>query len=169
MKVFTLMFVALLSPVSVFAASSTDINGIALGTSEKGIKQVFPNAQCATPDIKSTGDRFCTANTTYEGAKSTITYYLYGDRIERAYITFSPDDFDRVIENITERFGRPEQTQHGDLVTAAGVTYENLSLDWRLPELVISARRFADRVDESSVRFSAMKTDGKSNQKKQKQ
>ena len=76
MKVFTLILVALLSQASVFAASSVDIHGIALGASEKEIKRVFPSAQCATPDKKSVADRFCTAGAAYEGAKSTITYYL---------------------------------------------------------------------------------------------
>jgi hypothetical protein len=99
------LLVALAHP----ALAAFDANGVTLGTSEKTVKQKFPNAHCQPLQWESrAADRRCDdSRITVGGIEARVTFYLKKDSVEAFDIRFDSLELDRFIALMTARFGKP--------------------------------------------------------------
>jgi hypothetical protein len=102
-KIFLLLLVAL--P----AHAAYDMNGVALGASEKEVKKGFPSAYCKALEWSSSAaDRRCDdAKFSVAGIEARITFYLKKDAVQAFDVRFDTKDLDKVVAHLKTRYGKP--------------------------------------------------------------
>ncbi|HEX7248774.1 MAG TPA: hypothetical protein VF262_00160 [Burkholderiales bacterium] len=101
---------ALALPALPAAAAAYDLNGVALGGSEKDVKKVFPAAYCKPLEWKSdASDRRCDdAKVSFGGVESKVTIYLKKGIVQAFDVRFDTKDVAKVSAYLKKRYGAPE-------------------------------------------------------------
>jgi len=107
-----LLKVALTPFILVFVASAAaayDVNEVALGASEKEIKQRFPYANCRPLEWPTrAADRRCDdSRISFGGVDASVTFYLRRDAVEGFDVRFGRQELERVKEFLRKRYGAP--------------------------------------------------------------
>ena len=91
------------------AAAAYDLNGVALGGSEKDVKKAFPTAYCKPLEWKSdASDRRCDdAKVSFGGVESKVTIYLKKGIVQAFDVRFDTRDLDKVSAYLKKRYGAP--------------------------------------------------------------
>jgi len=91
------------------AAAAYDINEVALGASEKEIKQRFPHANCRALEWPTrAADRRCDdSRIQFGGVDASVTFYLRRDAVEGFDVRFDRRELERVMEFLRKRYGAP--------------------------------------------------------------
>jgi hypothetical protein len=91
------------------ALAAYDMNGVALGASEKDIKKQFPSALCKALEWKSAAsDRRCDdAKIAFAGLEARVTFYLKNDAVQAFDLGFNTSDLDKVVAHLKTRYGKP--------------------------------------------------------------
>ena len=99
----------LLSLFALPAAAAYDLNGVALGGTERDVKKVFPAAYCKPLEWKSeASDRRCDdAKATFGGVASKVTVYLKRGIVQAFDVRFDTKDLDKVSAYLKKRYGEP--------------------------------------------------------------
>ena len=92
------------------AAAAYDLNGVALGGSEKDIKKNFPGIYCKPLEWSTrAADRRCDdAKISFGGIESRITFYLRKNVVQAFDLRFDTKDLDRVTTLLKKRYGEPQ-------------------------------------------------------------
>lgn len=115
--------VAVFSSLAAIAADSTVVKGVSFGATEAQVRKAHPSAQCQRAHDSRVGDRMCSVKTTYAGAKSTIAYFLFDDRMEMVRIRFPGDELKDVHRAITDQYGK------GKIDQSQGLTMKWMTSD----------------------------------------
>jgi len=107
-----LLKVALTPFILVFVASAAaayDIDEVALGASEKEIKQRFPHANCRALEWPTrAADRRCDdSRISFGGVDASVTFYLKRDAVEGFDVRFDQRALQPVMEFLRRRYGAP--------------------------------------------------------------
>ena len=91
------------------AAAAYDVNEVALGASEKEIKQRFPHANCRALEWPTrAADRRCDdSRISFGGVEASVTFYLRRDVVEGFDVRFDRRELERVVESLRKRYGAP--------------------------------------------------------------
>lgn len=91
------------------AAPVFDADGVALGASERDIKQQFPGAYCKPLEWKTdAANRRCDdAQAVVAGASARITFYLKHDAVQAFHARFPGAEAQRVAAFLKRRYGKP--------------------------------------------------------------
>ena len=105
MKILFLLFFAASLP----AHAAYDMNGVALGASEKEVKKGFPSAYCKALEWASGAtDRRCDdAKFSVAGIEARITFYLKKNVVQAFDVRFDTKDLDKVMAHFKSRYGKP--------------------------------------------------------------
>ncbi|MEB3214628.1 MAG: hypothetical protein VKL39_24980, partial [Leptolyngbyaceae bacterium] len=87
----------------------------------------------------------------YAGVRADIALMFYGDKLGMIRITFDPDDFYTVIDSLHKKFGEPATRKSKTVTNRMGAVFENQILEWMNGSATIRAKKYASRVDKSSV------------------
>jgi len=94
-----------------FAASARayDVNGVALGASEKEIREKFPYANCRALEWPSrAADRRCDdSRIIFAGVDASVTFYLRKGTVEGFDVRFDHRDIAGIVKFLTPRYGAP--------------------------------------------------------------
>ena len=92
------------------AAFAYEVNGVALGASERDVTDGFPSAHCQPLEWKSSAaDRRCDESRIhFAGVRARITFYLKHDSVQAFTVRFSPNDRARVVRYLKLRYGEPK-------------------------------------------------------------
>ena len=129
------------------AAAAADIDGLALGASERAVKERLPNAHCQPLQWQSrAADRRCDdSRATLAGLEVRVTVYLKADAVEGFDVRFDSREAPRIEKLAAEHFGVAPvardsekvhtlqwqaRDEHGLLSTQAGQRRASL-LVWR--------------------------------------
>jgi hypothetical protein len=95
--------------VAFAAPAAYDLNGVALGGSEKDVKKAFPAAYCKPLEWKSdASDHRCDdAKVSFGGVESKITIYLKKGIVQAFDVRFDTKDLDKVSTYLKKRYGAP--------------------------------------------------------------
>lgn len=91
------------------AAAGLDVNGVALGASERDVKRAFPLAYCKPLEWQSrAADRRCDdAKASFGGVDGRVTFYLLRDEVQAFDIRFDTRDLERLLPALKSRYGKP--------------------------------------------------------------
>ena len=91
------------------AQAAFDLNGVALGASERDVRMAFPSAYCKPLEWESTAaERRCDdARVSFGGAQVRVTFYLKKDAVQAFDMRFDTRDFQRVKEQLSKSYGTP--------------------------------------------------------------
>ncbi|MBV8031902.1 MAG: hypothetical protein JO035_10385 [Betaproteobacteria bacterium] len=91
------------------ALAKLDLNGVALGASEKEVKKSFPSALCKPLEWKSAAtDRRCDdSKISLAGVEARVTFYLKNDAVQAFDLRFNTSDLDKVMPQLKSRYGKP--------------------------------------------------------------
>jgi len=91
------------------ALAAYDINEVALGASEKQLKQRFPYANCRPLEWPTrAADRRCDdSRISFGGVDASVTFYLRRDAVEGFDVRFDRGELERVMEFLRKRYGAP--------------------------------------------------------------
>ena len=91
------------------ALAAYDVNEVALGASEKEIKQRFPYANCRPLEWPTrAADRRCDdSRIQFVGVDASVTFYLRRDAVEGFDVRFDRRELERVVESLRKRYGAP--------------------------------------------------------------
>src|SRR5438445_5700814 len=91
------------------AAAAYDVNEVALGASEKEIKQRFPHANCRALEWPTrAADRRCDdSRVSFGGVEASVTFYLRRDAVEGFDVRFDRGELERVMGFLRKRYGAP--------------------------------------------------------------
>jgi hypothetical protein len=108
-QLFNRVVTAFLLVFSANAFAAYDINEVALGASEKEIKQRFPVANCRPLEWPTrAADRRCDDSRVKLGdVDASITFYLRRDAVEGFDVRFDRRELARVTEFLRKRYGAP--------------------------------------------------------------
>src|SRR3989442_8472054 len=107
------LFNVVLTPfILLFSASALaayDVNEVALGASEKRIKERFPYANCRPLEWPTrAADRRCDdSRIQFDGVDASVTFYLRRDAVEGFDVRFDRRELERVVEFLRKRYGAP--------------------------------------------------------------
>ena len=102
-----LAFLALAALLAHGAGAAADIDGLALGASERAVKQRLPNAHCQPLQWESrAAERRCDdSRATLAGMEVRITLYLKADAVEGFDVRFDSRETARIEKLASEHFG----------------------------------------------------------------
>ena len=105
MKVLALV----LALAAIPALAAYDVNEVALGASEKEIKQRFPYANCRPLEWPTrAADRRCDdSRIQFDGVDASVTFYLRRDAVEGFDVRFDRRELERVMQFLRTRYGEP--------------------------------------------------------------
>lgn len=109
MKVLARVF-ALAAPLFInCAAAAYDVNEVALGASEKRIKERFPYANCRPLEWPTrAAERRCDdSRISFGGVDASVTFYLRRDAVEGFDVRFDRRELERVMQFLRTRYGEP--------------------------------------------------------------
>jgi hypothetical protein len=140
-----------------------EFKGVPLRTSEEEFRKVHADFVCSDVggDAKALGDRVC-----HGGLRTPFTYggvpvkivaaYFYADRLSTVNVSIEERHFRTLSQTLVEAFGSPASSKEDELSTRAGGTYTNTTNVWRKGASTVMARRYAGRIDTSSVGISTL-------------
>lgn len=98
-----------LALVAVGASAAYDMNDIALGASERDIKQRFANAHCRELEWPSrAAERRCDdSRINFGGVDASVTFYLKADAVQGFDVRFDRRDVARLLAYLRTRYGKP--------------------------------------------------------------
>jgi hypothetical protein len=98
-------FLALALP----ALAAYDVNGVALGATEKDIKAKFPYANCRALEWPSrAADRRCDdSRVIFAGVDASVTFYLRKGAVEGFDVRFDHRDAAGIVKFLGARYGAP--------------------------------------------------------------
>ncbi len=93
------------------AAAPFDVNGVTLGGTERGVKEVFPSAHCRPLEWKSkVAQRRCDdSRAVFIGLRARVTFYLMADSVQAFDVLFNTQDTASVTAKLEARFGKPSR------------------------------------------------------------
>ena len=85
------------------------MNGVALGASEKDIREKFPYANCRALEWPSrAADRRCDdSRVIFAGVDASVTFYLRKGTVEGFDVRFDHRDVAGIVKFLTPRYGPP--------------------------------------------------------------
>ncbi|WP_186120600.1 hypothetical protein [Burkholderia gladioli] len=90
-------------------------------------------------------------NTPVLGFRYT-THVMIADHKPVSFILDSkPDEFSRVVDVLSNRYGPPTSRSHGSVQNGAGALFDNETLEWVGKKVTITAKMRSDTVDKSQV------------------
>ncbi|HTM59423.1 MAG TPA: hypothetical protein VL199_03610 [Burkholderiales bacterium] len=91
------------------SAHAYDVNGVALGATEKDIRQQFPYANCRPLEWSSlAADRRCDdSRIIFAGVDASVTFYLRKGKVEGFDVRFDHRDIAGIVKFLTPRYGAP--------------------------------------------------------------
>ncbi|HEY3073754.1 MAG TPA: hypothetical protein VGJ74_01145 [Burkholderiales bacterium] len=91
------------------AAAAYDANEVALGASEKRIKERFPYANCRALEwpTRAADWRCDDSRISFGGVDASVTFYLKRDAVEGFDVRFDRRELERVLEFLRKRYGAP--------------------------------------------------------------
>jgi len=91
------------------SAHAYDVNGVALGASEKEIREKFPYANCRALEWPSrAADRRCDdSRIIFAGVDASVTFYLRKGTVEGFDVRFDHRDIAGIVKFLTPRYGAP--------------------------------------------------------------
>ena len=109
---------ALLAPG---AGAAPGFDGLALGASERAVKERLPNAHCQPLQWQSrAADRRCDdSRATLAGLEVRVTVYLNADSVEAFDVRFDSRDLERLMKFLKTRYGAP-QSESKDTIEPKG-------------------------------------------------
>jgi hypothetical protein len=95
--------------VALPAAAGYDVNGVALGATEKDIREKFPYANCRALEWPSrAADRRCDdSRIIFAGVDASVTFYLRKGIVEGFDVRFDHRDAAGIVKSLTPRYGAP--------------------------------------------------------------
>lgn len=136
--------------------SQFEFKGIALGSDISSIENTS-RFSCRDPRDPM-ADRMCSLKfgeiETIAGAvveELKLSYY-YG-KLETIYIAFDAEHFTEVVDALTEKYGTGS-VKTETMQNRMGAMFENKIYSWRRDNATLQARRYASRLDRSSVMYS---------------
>jgi len=135
----------------VFAEEPTGFRNIPFGTTERQIKDLYPDILCFSMPNGPHGYVACTMNTEIGDAKVHVSLRLVGEPGERQLasvgIGFSPRDYEKLRQAFIDRYGAPTEVRRETLTTRMGAAYEQEKLYWIGATTVTSVSRYGSTVD----------------------
>ena len=91
------------------AHAAYDVNDVALGASEKDIKEKFPYANCRPLEWPSrAADRRCDdSRIIFAGVDASVTFYLRKGTVEGFDVRFDHRDIGGIVKFLSTRYGAP--------------------------------------------------------------
>ncbi len=107
------------------AWAAYDANGVALGASERDVRNAFPSAYCKPLEWQSrAADRRCDdAEVSFGGVSGRITFYLKKDAVQAFDLRFETRHLPRLKEVLQKRYG-PPTAEANDLGKDGGRIYK---------------------------------------------
>jgi hypothetical protein len=95
--------------VALPAAAALDVKDIALGASERDVRQKFPSARCKALEWQSrAADRRCDdSRVSFGGVEVQVTFYLKKDAVEAIDVRFGTRELERFVSFLKSRYGKP--------------------------------------------------------------
>ena len=145
------------------AALAYDMNGVALGDSERAVQAAFPSAFCRPLEWQTTAaDRRCDdGKSSFAGVAARVTFYLKGDAVQAFDVRFDARDRERVAAFLKSRYGEPlservetisrpgkadRQTYRARWQKAGDKVLLSVRLGTRFAQLEVSRGDFAERI-----------------------
>lgn len=100
------------------AAHAYDVNGVALGASEKEVKTKFPYANCRALEWPSrAADRRCDdSRIIFAGVDASVTFYLRKGVVEGFDVRFEHSDAAGIVKFLNTRYGTPVLQGSGPVI-----------------------------------------------------
>jgi len=115
------------------AHAAYDVNDIALGASERDIKQRFANAHCRELEWPSRAAewRCDDSRITFGGVDASVTFYLKADAVQGFDVRFDRRDVARMLAYLRTRYGKPvaESPTLSDVEWRAEAEHARLTAD----------------------------------------
>jgi hypothetical protein len=81
--------------------------------------------------------------TEFEGVAADIFYQFYQDRLFRIVVNFDADQFSRVAEKLTAKYGPPSGKHEESYTVRLGGSFRNDILEWRCQEASATAKKYS--------------------------
>ena len=105
----------------------------------------------APPTFSNCGEQLA-KDYSYEGAEvNEVSGHFYSDVLSSMFVTFKPDDFDRVMRALVDRYGKPDDLRTATLKDRAGATYENAIATWRKGDATLTVRKYANNINKADA------------------
>lgn len=91
------------------ASAALDVKDVALGASERDIRQKFPSARCKALEWESrAAERRCDdSRVSFGGVEVQVTFYLKKDAVEAVDVRFDTKELERFVSFLKSRYGKP--------------------------------------------------------------
>ena len=130
-----------------------------MGATEAALLARVPEFNChaSRPDAEPDVDRFCKATgeaLNFGGIRAqSITARFIDDRLVGMIVLMSEVHFGAIVDGLREKFGKPATTESSTIQNRLGATFVTTTATWTRPGSAVSATRYANSVDSSSVFF----------------
>ena len=134
------------------SAHAYDLNGVALGASEKDIRQQFPYANCRPLEWPSlAADRRCDdSRIIFAGVDASVTFYLRKGKVEGFDVRFDHRDIAGIVKFLTPRYGAPDFEGPGPVMAQWKRSAERATITSeqgrRRASLLVSRGTFEDEI-----------------------
>jgi len=91
------------------ASAALDVRDVALGASERDVRQKFPSARCKALEWESrAAERRCDdSRVSFGGVEVQVTFYLKKDAVEAVDVRFDTKELERFVAFLKSRYGKP--------------------------------------------------------------
>jgi hypothetical protein len=121
------------------ANAQVDLSGVQIGTDDHAaLVRVHPKAVCVLFS-QDANDQNCVVRAAYAGVPAEITYVVADDKVVGGSAIFKPEDFDRVLQTLTQKYSKPQASN----APSAQPGNDQQRLAWTLPGMTILAIRNA--------------------------
>lgn len=131
----------------------TGFKEIALGSS---ILQAVNTGKFSCQNVKSSlSDTICglwpIVKETIAGAPAKdVILFIVDRRVSIIRVGFSPEDFDQVLDAMTEKYGQPT-IKDSDLTTRVGAVYKNREATWSTSDARLILSKYRGKVTEGAL------------------
>ncbi|CAN7529966.1 hypothetical protein LJR260_003527 [Variovorax paradoxus] len=146
-----------------WAQEPSAVFGVRLGATIEALPVCPPMPQVGYYEVKPTV--LCYAPSTYFPGRGDLwgtpdlgfsyhaTLNTFEGRVSEIFFNTDHDQFDKAIAVLTERYGRPTETEPGEVVARNGARLTSQTVRWRGQRTSLIAVERVGRIDASTVMF----------------
>jgi len=148
-----IVFAFLLLSSTAYAVDQLEFKGFVLGADLASVQNTG-RFRCEN-STSSIADTICSLvygekETIAGNPVSNLMMFFYSNKLETIAVYFQEKYFADVASALTEKYGQGEVTE-SVVQNKMGASFENKSILWHVGAATVEARRYAGRIDKSSV------------------
>lgn len=152
----TFLFLAAWIGFNVANAEQLEIKGVRPGMDLEEVKVLYPNTICV-PWSTSQSDTQCMLSgfMTYATVRGELQAFLLDGRVMVVWVTIDSKNFDDVASALREKYGKPFSSHVDKAQNLYGATFTNHTITWVAGGATLSAKKYAEKISESSITLRA--------------